>query len=60
MHKCTVDTVRERLGYVYSSDILQSKNTTSYSIININNINILPKDGCNSYGKTSTADQQTD
>lgn len=46
--------------YVYSSDILHSQDTTSYSIININNINILPKDGCNCYGKTATADQQTD
>ena len=45
---------------MYSSDILHSQDTTSYSITSINNVNILPKDGRNCYGKTSTADQQAD
>jgi hypothetical protein len=47
-------------GYVYFLDILQSQDAISYSITNINKSNILPKDGCNCYSKTSTADQQTD
>jgi hypothetical protein len=60
MHKCTVDTKSLNIqGYVYSLHILQSRDAISYSIMNIN-INILPKDGCNCYSKTSTADQQTD
>jgi len=27
--------------------------------MNITNVDTLPKDGCNCYGQTSTADQQT-
>jgi len=61
MHKCAVDTVRKCSGVcVFLGHFTLSRYHTSYSITNINNINILPKDGCNCHGKTSTADQQTD
>ena len=61
MHTSAQQTRSENVqGHVYSSDILQPQDTTSYSFTHIFNINVLPKDGCNCYGKTSTADQQTD